>query len=204
MFFMKSRMGLVVSTIVWTLAVTVGMGVLLNYETAPGVAAVPHSDWPKGSEIRLASDRPTLVMVAHPKCPCTRASLGELARLMAQCQGKVTARVLFLRPKGMPMGWEKTDLWRSAASIPGVEVSSDYRGVEARRFGAKTSGQTFLFDPSGRLLFSGGITGGRGHEGDNAGHGAIVAILHGEKSAPSRTFVFGCSLIEKDTEQKGQ
>jgi hypothetical protein len=204
MFLLKSRIGLVLSTLVWLITIVVGMGVLLNYETAPGVAAVPRSNWPVGSRVARDRERATLVMTVHPKCPCTRASISELARLMAQCQGKVSAKLLFLRPRGMPVGWEKTDLWWSAAAIPGVEVSSDYRGVEARRFGAKTSGQTFLFDAKGRLLFSGGITADRGHEGDNAGRGAIVAMLHGEKIAMSRTLVFGCSLVDPEAEKKDQ
>ena len=38
-----------------------------------------------------------------------------------------------------------------------------------QRFGAETSGQTLLYDRDGRLLFSGGTTGSRGHDGDNAG-----------------------------------
>ena len=48
---------------------------------------------------------------------------------MTDCDGKISAAVLMLRPAGMPVGWERTDLWDSAASIPGVLVTGDEEGV---------------------------------------------------------------------------
>lgn len=77
----------------------------------------------------------------------------------------------------------------------------DPDGVEARRFGAETSGHTLLFGADGHLLFSGGITASRGHSGDNDGENAIVALLNHQIPALTRTLVFGCSLahsIKKD------
>ncbi len=133
-------------------------------------------------------------MLAHPHCPCTRASVGELARLMTRCEGLLTARVLFFEPPDAPEGWVRTDLWRSAAAIPGVDVLEDESGVEAGRFGATTSGQTVLYDVNGRLLFRGGITGARGHAGDNAGRSAIVSLLTGGTAGRMETSVFGCAL----------
>jgi hypothetical protein len=60
---------------------------LWNYESTPGVAAATPGRWPADSRIKPDADRATLVMLAHPHCPCTRASIGELARLMTQAQG---------------------------------------------------------------------------------------------------------------------
>jgi hypothetical protein len=119
---------------------------------------------------------------------------------MATCDGKLTATVLILRPKGAPAGWERTDLWRSAAAIPNVLVMADEAGTECRRYGAATSGQTCLYAPDGRLLFSGGITESRGHSGDNAGRSAIVSLVRAPsddpKSQPVRTPVYGCPLLD--------
>jgi hypothetical protein len=139
-------------------------------------------------------------MLAHPHCPCTRASLGELARLMAQAQGRVTAYVLFVKPSDFPDGWEKTDLLTSASAIPGVTVVRDDEGVEAGRFRAATSGQTMLYDAGGKLLFSGGITSARGHEGDNAGRAAIVSLLTTDEAGQGGTPVFGCPLFAEGNE----
>jgi len=122
---------------------------------------------------------------------------------MAQAQGRVTAYVLFLKPAGFSDDWEKTDLWQSAASIPGVKVVVDQDGVEADRFQAVTSGQTVLYDTEGRLLFSGGITGSRGHSGDNAGRSAIVSLLNTGEATAAETFVFGCPLSTTNSECRG-
>ena len=96
---------------------------------------------------------------------------------MTQVQGRVRAQVLFVKPNNFPKEWEKTDLWSSAAMIPGVETMVDSEGVEAHRFGSQTSGQVMLYGADGRLLFSGGITVARGHVGDNAGRNAIVSLI---------------------------
>jgi hypothetical protein len=172
-----------------------GIGVIWNYESTPGAATAAPAAWPTASSIEPAADRPTLVMLAHPHCPCTRASIGELARLMTQAQGRVTAYVLFVKPAGFSDGWQQTDLWASAAAIPGVTPVLDEGGVEAGRFQAATSGQTVLYDAAGNLLFSGGITSARGHAGDNAGRTAIVSLLTSDAAEDRGAPVFGCPLF---------
>lgn len=130
----KKKTALIATSALWLLLTGAGMAFLWNYESAPGVAAVAPERWPAASRIRRAPDSPTLIMLAHPHCPCTRASIGELARLMTQAQGRVTAYVLFIKPPGFSDEWERTDLWNSTAAIPGVQVIGDDEGVEANRF----------------------------------------------------------------------
>ena len=179
--------------IIWIAAVAFGGRILFQYENRPGrVGALP-PEWPS-AYIERATDRPTLVMLAHPHCPCTAASVGQLAQVMARLQGKVAAYVLFVRPKEAGSDWEETNLRRSAEAIPGVKVVFDPDGVEAGRFGAETSGHTLLFGADGHLLFSGGLTAARGHAGDNAGERALLALLNNQTPAQTRTLVFGCSL----------
>lgn len=179
---------------VWLVLVLAGASYLMIYETTPGTEEKTPRTWPAASPLALAPNRPTLVMFAHPRCPCTRASIGELAVLMAQCQGKVAAHVLFLRPEGAE-GWAETDLWRSAAAIPGVTVQWDEAGRAARDFGAATSGSVVLYDTKGALLFRGGITDARGHSGDNDGREGIVALLGHKETRNVITPVYGCSLV---------
>ena len=119
---------------------------------------------------------------------------------MTQARGRVTAYVLFVKPANLAEGWEKTDLWASATAIPGVSVVEDDDGIEARRFHAATSGQTMLYDKNGKLIFSGGMTGARGHEGDNAGRTAIVSLLTADQANESETPVFGCPLFAQTDE----
>jgi hypothetical protein len=193
----KRRIILLAACALWLSVIVAGVGFLWNYESTPGVAASAPGRWPAGSRIVPAADRATLVMLAHPQCPCTRASIGELARLMTQAQGRVTAYVLFVKPPGFSDGWERTDLWASAAAIPGVTVVRDDDGVEAARFGAATSGQTVLYDAAGKLIFSGGITAARGHAGDNAGRTAAVSLLVNNESGQKETPVYGCPLFAR-------
>ena len=182
----------------WLCAVGAGLKYLWAYEVSAGTAATPSTVWPEGSQIKRQKGESTLVLLAHPKCPCTRATIGELAILMAHCQGKVSAYVLFYKPAGFPESWEQTDLWQSAAAIPGVTVLADDSGVEAKRFGAATSGQAMLYSETGKLLFAGGITGSRGHSGDNPGRNAIVSLILNGSSDSSTTAVYGCDLLGKD------
>ena len=179
----------------WLLAVAAGLTVLWNYENAPGVPATPPEHWPAGSGLRHVPGVATLVMLLHPRCPCSRASLEELDRLMAHLPGVLIVHVLFVKPPGVPEDWEQTDLWRRAATIPGVSLTRDDGGEEARRFDAATSGQTVVYDGDERLLFSGGITAARGHEGDNAGRTAILSLLATGAAERRSTPVFGCSLL---------
>jgi hypothetical protein len=76
-----------------------------------------------------------------------------------------------------------------------VEVRRDDGGIEARRFGVSTSGQTLLYSASGALVYAGGTTGARAKAGNNAGRDALVALLSGRTPAQTATPVFGCSLF---------
>ena len=199
----KNRLTLTAAGALWLLIIGAGIVLLRGYESTPGTAGSTPDLWPAASRIEPAADRPTLVMLAHPRCPCTRASIGELARLMTQAQGRVTAYVLFVKPPSFSDEWAQTDLWASAAAIPGVTPVRDDGGVEARLFHAETSGQTVLYDTAGNLLFRGGITRARGHAGDNAGLTAVVSLLTSGETEGRGTPVFGCPLFAQTECQVG-
>jgi hypothetical protein len=61
-----------------------------------------------------------------------------------------------------------------------------------------TSGQVLLYDVSGRLVFRGGITAGRGHAGDNVGRDNVVAFLLHDTVPAESTPVFGCSIDDAE------
>jgi hypothetical protein len=180
---------------VWLGTTVAGLGILWRSENTPGIRMAVPAQWPVASRISPAPGIATLVMFAHPRCPCARAGVGELERIIAQCNGRVRAHVIFYKPNGSPDEWAHTDLWRSAAAVPGVDVHCDEEGAEAARFGATTSGFVVLYDALGQLRFNGGITAERGHAGDNEGRSAIVAILNGQPPHLTAMPVFGCSLF---------
>ncbi len=143
--------------------------------------------------------------------------MDELAILMAHTGGRLAAFVVFVQPPGFDENWTKSDLWSSAESIPGVTSVVD-QGAEAKLLGAATSGQTMVYDPHGRLLFSGGITSACGHFVDSAGVSAIARLIDvpdpgGSTRAAYRnksvvytatTPVFGCPLFARSTNRKSE
>lgn len=175
-------------------AIAAAMTVLWQYKNAAGAQADAPPSWPPETELTREAGVPTLVMFAHPMCPCTRASLAELRMLMSEFKGRVSAHVVFALPPGVADGWEKTDLWSSAASIPGVQVHRDAAEREAHRFSAKTSGHIVFYGTDGRLLFQGGITAARGHVGDNAGRARLTSLLRAQSSERAGSDVYGCAL----------
>jgi hypothetical protein len=180
---------------IWLLAIGAGYAVILKYQTNRGDVGDTPKQWPSQSALVLDPRRSTLIMFAHPQCPCTRASVEELNRLLVQCPGKVTAQVWFTKPDQFSDDWTQGSLWRSVAAIPSVTVHEDVGGIQAALFGAETSGYVVLYDPRGKLLFHGGITGSRGHAGDNAGQQTLISLITQQAAALSQTPVYGCSLI---------
>jgi hypothetical protein len=186
--------------LLWLALVGAGLLFLWSYENTPGVVAAPSRNWPGASRIKPKAGRATLVIFAHPRCPCSRASIEELDQIMAHCQSQLDAYVVLVKPVGFSDAWVKSDLWLNASQIPGVTVLVDEDGIEAKRFHAATSGQAILYDAAGLLLFSGGITGSRGHVGDNAGESAIESLVNTGTAETSHTSVFGCPMFNPDSE----
>jgi hypothetical protein len=191
----RSHGFLVAAGFLWFSLIVVGFLILAHEEFTPVKASPPVRLFPRSSAVQLVSDKPTLVLFAHPHCPCTRASLHELDGILAETQNRVSVTVVFTIPDGVPAGWEQGDLWNSATNIPGLRVIRDRGGQEAHRFDVKGSGHVLLYAPSGKLFFSGGITESRGHEGDNEGHSAVVSFILNGHAPVSDTPVFGCSLL---------
>jgi hypothetical protein len=191
--------------LIWTVAIAVwfasagtGLFWLMAYDNTPGVGADAPDRWPVGSALTRDPEAPTLVMLAHPRCDCTRASLGELEELLARVKVKPRTFVVFIKPGGTAGGWEQSGTWEQAKRIQGVTVVRDDDGAEARRFGVQTSGQTLLYDARGTLLYSGGTTGSRGKPGENAGRADLVALVDGARRPRATRPVFGCPLFAHD------
>ncbi|BDI29078.1 hypothetical protein CCAX7_11290 [Capsulimonas corticalis] len=175
----------------------VGFAALWSYDARPAHAQTPPARAPQAATA-------TLLVFAHPKCPCTRATMTELAKLMARCGERLRATVVFVSPAGATTDWVEGDLWRDAAAIPGVAVRRDRGGAWARRLHAKVSGEAILYGADGRLLFTGGLTGSRGHEGDNDGEDAVAALVLTGTSPRSGSPVFGCALENESVLRKEQ
>jgi hypothetical protein len=201
------RAAVVIGVLAWAAGIMLGMQRLWTYKSTPGANATAPATWPGSKLIQPVTGKSTLVMFAHPLCSCTRASLAELDAVLQRSGGRVAAWVLFLLPEGAPDSWDTSTTWEAARRLPFVHVVIDQGGVEADRFRASTSGQVVLYDASGRLQFSGGITGARGHVGDNSGEAAVVSLVNTGTADAHVHEVFGCGLHDpnprRDTDADG-
>jgi len=179
---------------VWLVLAVAGLGFLWRVENKPGEQLAAPGAWPAGSGIASSAGMANMVVFAHPRCPCTEAGMGEIERLLAETNGQARVHVIFYKPPGAPDEWAHTALWTRAAALPHADVRCDQDGAEAKRFGATTSGYVLLYDATGHLRYHGGITAERGHEGDNEGLSAMVAILRGEEPRVTSIPVLGCSF----------
>lgn len=183
----------------WLVLAVMGLGVLWRYASTPGGEITPLAAWPDRTQIGRDASRPTLVMMLHPQCPCSRASVAELSRLLARSKTLPKTIILCVIPPDAPEAFADTGMIKQAIALPGTTLFMDRAGVEAERFGGNTSGYVLLFDTNGQLMFSGGITSARGHEGDNAGSDAIASLLGGTQPINRISPVFGCALDGPDT-----
>ncbi len=180
--------------VVWGMAVVAGAVLLWSYKLSPGpVGRVPGA-WPAASRLPRTAGRPIVVLFAHPRCPCTRASLAELAALAEELGPEVDVVVAAARFAGVA---ETPELAALVAAVPRALLIADPERSEAARFGAHTSGQVVVYGRGDQLLFSGGITDARGHAGASAGRARIRQLLAGQV-ASAEAPVFGCNLSSAD------
>lgn len=179
----------------WATLVAASFWGLLSYSQAAGSRGATPQVWPANSKLPIVDGKQTLIMFLHPRCPCSWASLDELEVLAANAVIPQEALVAFVRPPDVTALWERDRLWDRAVQLSGVRVVADPGGLEARLFGVETSGHTLVFDSSGRLQFSGGITAFRGHLGDNEGLRSVQQLTQGRLSLRSTHCVYGCPLL---------
>ena len=182
--------------LLWSAGIALGLYKTAVYTNTSNEVSAQPQDWPAGAGVKRAAGAPVLLLTLHPHCPCSRATLAELARLLAKVPAPPQVEILLYEP-GTRADWGHSTLAGMARAIPGVVVRPDRNGVEAGRFGLTVSGQAALYSPDGRLVFSGGLTGSRGHEGANAGRSAVESLLSGREPATRRTRVFGCSILDR-------
>jgi hypothetical protein len=182
-------------TVAWSSSLA-GFAYLTNYQLQAGKASSSPKYCSTLSGLNHSKAPFTLMLFLHPQCPCSTASISELQRLMAHTESNLDVHIIFWQPLENKDLWHDTALIKTARAIPEVEVSDDAGGVLAERFGVKTSGTTLVYSRDGSLLFRGGITLLRGHEGDNKGISTIYDIVNNRTASKDvqSSPVFGCSL----------
>ena len=111
----------------WAIAVALGFGMLARYKNGTGAQGTAPARWPDVTRI-ARGEKLSLVVFAHPYCPCTRASLSQLREILSSAGDGIRATVVFLEPDGDAEAVRGSRLWSSAASIPGVQLLLDETG----------------------------------------------------------------------------
>jgi hypothetical protein len=182
---------LIGGTGLWLVMVLAGVSALAAYKATPGTVGAAPPRWPATSSLSHTTEQATLVMFLHPRCPCSRASLDELAPVIAAHGEGLTVHLVFM---GQPAPEPDSELWQKAQQLPGVHLDIDADGAERKRFGATTSGETVLYAANGTLLFHGGITASRGHVGDSLGKERLERLIAGLPADRADAPTFGCAL----------
>lgn len=179
----------------WATLVVAGQVLLLEHATTAGDPGQPPGVLPRELAEALRWDRvqPLLLLAAHPQCPCLPATLGELQRALGPT-ATTTLRVLVHTPSSPPTEWDTVADAELRRALPASAAIDDRDGAIATALGLRTSGHVLLFAADGRLRFTGGVTAGRGHQGDNLAGRTLAAMLADSGKPHATTAVFGCPL----------
>ena len=209
----RCRRALTIALGLFSSAATVaGFAALMAFDESPGTAAGAPVQWPANTRLASRPGRPLLLVFIHPLCSCTGATVAELATLWNLPEGVRMPETVFVavEPSDASDGGHgdypvssRASWFGKVSALPGTKVVRDAGGVEARRFHAGTSGYVLLYGSNGALLFQGGVTGSRGHEGDNLGLSQLRTALSAGDLAPVNARVrtspvFGCSLASTE------
>lgn len=189
---MRRSLGVVIG--LWFGLVVACFAALWTYANRPGELGYPVRN-ASTTALHLDQSRHTLVVFVHPRCPCTVATVEQIARLQRKCRGLFTTRIVAYRPSYAEAEWSEGAVLRGASRLVDCEIIDDPDAAEALEIGAQVSGTAALYAPDGTLRFWGGLTPQRGHAGDSLGLDAVAAILRGERLDSYRAPTFGCSLV---------
>lgn len=179
----------------WMALCATGMWQLSAHAAGPGASGPVMTQLTSDVAVQLhwSHEQNLLVLAAHPQCPCLAASLDELDAVLAT-DATMTVRILVFEPSVRQPGWDASARDLLFGGWPNGTVVIDKDGKLAAKLGATTSGHISLFQCNGDLSFAGGITGSRGHRGDNQNRRALQQALSSPADEPCRTLVYGCPL----------
>jgi hypothetical protein len=184
----------------WLALLSAGWWVMTAYEfkrDATTNSGGPIQQWPDDSQLPRVDGLDTMLVFLHPNCPCSRATVAELERLLSKLPNgtrPLRLDIVATVPRSAAPSWAQTSLIERSMKLPHARLHVDRGGTEATRFGAEVSGTVMLFGSSGALRYAGGVTMSRGHEGGSAGRNALERILAREQHAASFP-AFGCRLV---------
>src|SRR5690606_17883819 len=110
---------------IWCVAATAVWCWATSYEfTVDSNSPPTATHWPADSTLELAGDRASLLLFLHPRCPCSRATVHELTRVIDQLPDadRPQLTVIATLPSDAPPDWRETDTVRKVLKLPHSSV----------------------------------------------------------------------------------
>ncbi|MBB65874.1 MAG: hypothetical protein CMO81_12515 [Waddliaceae bacterium] len=188
----------------WCISLSLGFYQLVEYGLTEGSADHSVATWPASLHWPAKERKSVLVLNLHPLCPCSRATVRELRQIMEQYSTDVQLLVFAYIPDlDDKADWESHDyIETTLKQMPSTIWEWDEKGHNALQLGAHTSGDLRLFDSKRNLIFSGGITPSRGHEGPSIGKESIINYLENREAVQRTAPVFGCPIQDGDIDDR--
>lgn len=92
-------LSIVAAALVWVATVAAAYEAIRRFETTPGLPASAPRSWPAATMVPRTPGTWSLVMLVHPHCSCSRASVKELAEVVEKSRRDVQTTVLVYRPR---------------------------------------------------------------------------------------------------------
>lgn len=187
--------------LLWLVLIAGSYAWSIRYGFATGKQSGAPPTLPLSLDLASPLPRAQLLLALHPHCPCSRATVTELAKIISRTADSRDITVLMYKPAAQPDSWLEGSLLNECRRM-NLRIRPDPEGRLAASLGGFTSGHVVLYDVSGRLRYQGGITGSRGHEGDNLGELAVIEALQVRASSLKSLPVFGCAIKQAQATQK--
>lgn len=192
-----------VTLCVWLGVVSLGWVALAAYSGTAGTSQPVPIERPIDSRLKFTPDSLNVILFLHPKCSCSHATVNLYRDAISFATLPVQTQFVFFCPKNEGDDWVMDRLWNSAKPIPSSSRLIDRAGEEAKRFNINTSGHVLVYDREGILVFGGGITTRRGHEGTSLGSETLRKIVQGKPFHKLALPVFGCPIFAATDLGKG-
>lgn len=195
-----------VSFIACACAIVVGTWCLTDYSNRPGFAGNvaetfnlgwANSEW--SLDQKIDDKKRSLIFFYHPHCPCTKATIRCLERIFTRFDDQPNFVAVAYCPGTEHDSWIESSLTATLRNVDQSQVVIDRDGKYCMNFGVCTSGHAVVYDDTGRLIFSGGVTPGRGHEGHSRAASDLLNKINGLSGEVSHWPVYGCPIIEPES-----
>src|SRR4026208_322142 len=99
------RSAWLLAVLLWLGLVAFGYSKLLRYSFTEGGLAQAPRNLPASLAPTPASKRSPMFLALHPRCPCSRATVREMAKILSRAADTVDVTVLVYMPGAPPQHW---------------------------------------------------------------------------------------------------